>query len=154
LGDAPDKRATVTVHATAIAVDGRAALLFGASGSGKSDLALRCLIPVARLGGSVVTPELVADDQVEISLDGEHLVCRPPPTIAGRIEVRGLGIVDVPHVQLARVALAVVLDGPPAVRMPEPAARQILGIDIPEIRLSPFEASAPMKLLVALHQAR
>jgi len=154
LGDAPDKAASVTLHATAIAVDGRAALLFGASGSGKSDLALRCLIPAVRLGGRVVTPELVADDQVEIALKDGRLVCRPPSTIAGRLEVRGLGILDVPHVTNARVALAVVLDGPPAERMPEPAARQILGIEIPEIRLSPFEASAPMKLLLALHRVR
>ncbi len=144
----------MTLHATAIAVDGLAALLFGASGSGKSDLALRCLIPLARLGGRTVTPELVADDQVEFALEGGHLVCRAPPTITGRIEVRGLGIVDVPHVPKARVVLAVVLDGLPVERMPEPAERQILGIDIPEIRLSPFEASAPMKLLLALHQAR
>jgi serine kinase of HPr protein (carbohydrate metabolism regulator) len=144
----------VILHATAIAVGGRAALLFGASGSGKSDLALRCLIPIARLGGKAVTPELVADDQVEIALEGGQIVCRPPPPIAGRIEVRGLGIVDVPHLPMARVVLAVVLDGPPAERMPEPAMRQILGIDIPEIQLSPFEASAPMKLLLALQQAR
>ena len=154
MGGAADKPTAVIVHATAIAVDGRAALLFGASGSGKSDLALRCIVTVARLGSRLVTPELVADDQVEIALDGGHLVCRPPTTLAGRIEVRGLGIVDVPHVTVARVALAVVIDGPPAERMPPPATRQILGTEIPEIRLSPFEASAPMKLLLALQQAR
>lgn len=153
MGGAADKPTAVIVHATAIAVDGRAALLFGASGSGKSDLALRSIVTVARLGGRLVTPELVADDQVEITRDGGHLVCRPPTTLAGRIEVRGLGIVDVPHVTVARVALAVIIDGPPAERMPAPATRQILGMEVPEIRLSPFEASAPMKLLLALQQA-
>ena len=75
--------ASILLHATAVAIDGRAVLLRGPSGSGKSDLALRLIDAGARL---------VADDQSELSRRGDVLMVRAPATIAGLIEVRGLGI--------------------------------------------------------------
>src|SRR5690606_13913494 len=83
------------VHGTAIALKGRAALIRGESGSGKSDLALRC---VAQPASDLISGQalLVADDQVRAEVRGGkvHLSC--PETIKGLIEVRGLGIVAVP----------------------------------------------------------
>ncbi len=141
------------MHATAIAVDGRAALLFGPSGVGKSDLALRCVMLEARDGDRRLRAALVADDQVHVDVVDGALICRPPPTIAGRIEVRGLGILALTHVPSARVVLAVELTAGPIERLPAPATRDLLGLAIPELRLAPFEASAPFKLLLALARA-
>lgn len=143
------------IHATAIALDGQAALLLGPSGAGKSDLALRCLMLDARDGDRPLHATLVSDDQVALEVHDGRLVCSPPATIAGRIEVRGLGIMDMPHATRADVAIAVQLAGDgPIDRLPEPTTMSILGCPIPMLRLSPFEASAPAKLLLALARAR
>src|SRR3546814_15303755 len=87
------------VHATCIAIDGRGILLRGPSGSGKSDLALRLID-----GGAL----LVADDQVILTEADGELTASAPATIAGRMEVRGIGIVDMPH--LPQVGLTPVVD--------------------------------------------
>ena len=130
------------VHATCVAHAGRAVLLCGPSGSGKSDLALRLID-----GGA----ELVADDQVVLRNEDGRLIARAPEALAGRMEVRGIGIVAVAHVASAPVALAVDLVAPAAVeRMPEPAFRSFLDRSVPLIALAPFEASAPAKIRIAL----
>lgn len=122
-------------------------LLFGDTGSGKSDVALRLIA----MGAS-----LVADDRCEVFFDSASLRARPPRTIAGLLEIRGLGIVALPFVRNARIVLAVRLleDAPP--RLPErrryaPPPQ----IELPE-RLRPLEidvdasaASAPAKILAA-----
>ncbi|MFM9939890.1 MAG: HPr kinase/phosphorylase [Hyphomicrobiaceae bacterium] len=149
----PDPGRSRLLHATAIAVDGHAAVLLGPSGAGKSDLALRCLMLGALDGDRPLRARLVADDQVHVDSVGGALTCRPPPTIAGRIEVRGLGIMTVPHIERARVALVVQLTSGPIERLPEPVTFDILGHAIPALRLTPFEASAPFKLLLALARA-
>lgn len=139
------------VHATAVAVGGRAVLIRGPSGCGKSDLALRCL--ACAPGPFLPEPAaLVADDQVEIARVGSTLRASAPHAIRGLIEVRGLGIVTVASVASAEVVLAADLVSPADVeRLPEPAqAARIQGIDVPVVRLAPFEASAPIKLLLAL----
>src|SRR3954462_7314605 len=87
-----------TLHATTVALDGRAVLIAGPSASGKSDLALRLLDR-----GFV----LVSDDQTIIKRDGDRLIASPPPTIAGKLEIRGIGIVDMETVTNMPVALFV-----------------------------------------------
>jgi serine kinase of HPr protein (carbohydrate metabolism regulator) len=139
------------VHATAIAVAGRAVLIRGPSGSGKSDLALRCLAFVP----SPVLPlpvGLVSDDQVRIERLGNRLEASAPAAICGKLEVRGLGIVTVPAVPAAEVVLVADLVSPAEIeRLPDPALTvNLLGIDVPAIRLAPFEPSAPIKLLMWL----
>lgn len=140
-----------TVHATAIALAGRGVLIRGPSGSGKSDLALRCLaLPVSHLSPDQF--QLIADDRVVLrrATGGIELTC--PPAIAGQLEVRGIGIVNVPSASAARLAL--VADLVPQTRaierMPEPAAVDILGHRVLGIKLHAFEASAPLKLLLAM----
>ena len=129
-------------HGTVVAFDGRAVLLRGQPGTGKSDLALRLIA----LGA-----ELVADDQVELAAEGDGIVARAPPTIAGMIEVRGLGIRALPHRPWASLALVADLVAPDKVeRLPEPAMAMIEGREIPILTLDPFTASAPIKLLLAL----
>jgi RNase adaptor protein for sRNA GlmZ degradation len=132
------------IHATCVALDGRGVLLRGASGSGKSDLALR-LIDEGAL--------LVADDQTEIGEEQGRLVARAPATIAGRLEVRGLGIVNQPALASAPLALLVDLVPPSAVeRLPEERHERLCGRDIPVIALDPFAASAVAKIRLALER--
>lgn len=130
-----------TLHASCVAIEGRAVLIEGASGAGKSDLALRLIDRGATL---------VSDDYTFLRRDGTQLIASPPPNIAGKIEVRGLGIVDMPHVAEAPVALLVAV-GEPVARLPEPgAARIVLGIAVPFVALDALHASAPVKVELAL----
>lgn len=131
-----------TIHATCVAIDGRGILLSGPSGSGKSDLALRLIDR-----GAV----LVSDDYTVCCADGSVVVASPPATIAGRIEVRGIGIVEMGHLPQVTVALLIHLDGT-VERMPDPATRLVAGTAIPLLRLAAFEASAPLKVALALAQ--
>jgi len=128
------------IHATAVAIGTRAVLLTGASGAGKSDLALRLIDRGAAL---------ISDDQVVVEVGGDRLLASPPETIAGRIEVRGVGIVAMDHQRSVPVALIVDLSAE-AARMPEPRTRLIEGCELPLVALSPFEASAPIKVELAL----
>lgn len=141
------------VHATAIALDAeRGALLVGPSGAGKSDLALRCLACTAIVSGRAVSPMLVSDDQVVLTRSGDVIQAAPPASIAGALEVRGLGILSFPHLALARVRLVVDLTpDAPIARLPDPVATIArLGVELPLLRLAAFEASAPLKVLLAL----
>jgi HPr kinase/phosphorylase len=142
------------VHATVVALGDKAALIRGPSGSGKSDLALRC-IATPPLSGLDRRAELVADDQVRIARTDDVLWIRPPPTIAGKMEVRGVGILNVPHRPEARLVL--VVDLVPRYEVPryplETPTAEFLGLRVPLLRLSAFEASAPIKLLLALNAA-
>jgi len=128
------------LHATTVAIDGMAVLIEGASGSGKSDLALRLIDR-----GAI----LVSDDQTLVVRAGATLLARAPTTIAGRIEVRGIGILAMPYVEDVPVALLVRVDGA-IERMPERSVRNIAGIDVREVAIAPFEASAPIKVELAL----
>ena len=128
------------LHATTVAIDGVAVMIEGASGSGKSDLALRLIDR-----GAV----LVSDDQTLVIRVGKTLRARPPSTIAGRIEVHGIGILAMPHVEDVPVGLLVRIDGA-IERMPERRARKIAGIDVRQFAVDPFHASAPIKVELAL----
>lgn len=139
------------VHATALALGDRGALIRGPSGAGKSDLALRC-IAAAPLAACPVRAELVSDDQVVLTRTDRGIDASPPATIAGKIEVRGVGIVAMPYRPSARLVLVVDLVSAAEVpRYPlQPASAELLGVVVPRIGLAPFEASAPVKLLLAL----
>jgi HPr kinase/phosphorylase len=130
------------LHATAVAIDGRALLLRGASGSGKSDLAVRLIDAGARL---------VADDQSELYRRGDAIIVRAPATIAGLLEVRGIGILRFDALSEAPVALIVDLVPAEKIeRLPARHSETILGLALPLIRVMPFEASAAAKLRLAL----
>ena len=141
----PDQVAEI--HGTCVAVDGAGVLLCGPSGNGKSDLALRLID-----GGAL----LVADDLTRLVRERGGLLAVAPERLAGRMEVRGLGIVALPHVRRAPLTLIVDLVAPEAIeRLPEALTRSHLGLAVPLIRLDPFEASAPAKVrLAARHLGR
>ena len=134
-----------TLHATCVAIGGVAILVTGPSGSGKSDLALRLIDR-----GAI----LVSDDYTILQRDGSMLVASPPDSIAGKIEVRGLGIVDMPFATNLPVALLVELDAE-VTRMPEAGSgRAVAGLMLPSMALAPFERSAAIKVELALKQRR
>src|SRR5260370_18657619 len=129
---------TILLHATAVAIGGRGVLLRGASGAGKSDLALRLIDAGARL---------IADDQSELHRRGDSIIARAPATIAGLVEVRGIGIIRLDALAEAPVALLVDLAAPQSLeRLPARRSERVLGLHLPLIALAPFEASAPAKL--------
>lgn len=129
-----------TVHATTVAIGGRAVLIFGRSGAGKSDLALRLIDRGA---------SLVSDDYTIVSARDGALVTAPPDTIAGKMELRGVGIIDLAYESGVPAALMVDLDQDPD-RLPEPGTRDIAGVAIPVITLHGLEPSAPIKVEKAL----
>ena len=130
------------VYGTCVAINGKAVLFRGPSGSGKSDLALR----VIEAGG-----QLVADDQTVLTRESERLVATCPDPISGQIEVRGIGIVPVDTVRRAPLALVMDLVPPEQVeRFPEPGRCSYLDIEIPLLTIAPFEISAAAKVRLAL----
>jgi serine kinase of HPr protein (carbohydrate metabolism regulator) len=129
-----------TVHAGCVAIGGRGVLLAGPSGAGKSDLAIR-LIDRGAL--------LVSDDYTLLRVEKRALVATAPVTIAGKIELRGVGIIAKPYVRDVPVALLVDLGLAP-VRLPEPASRMLLGVALPTVSLNGLEPSAPIKVEAAL----
>jgi serine kinase of HPr protein (carbohydrate metabolism regulator) len=118
-----------TIHATAVLTGAKALLIRGEPGSGKSRLALRLIqtLPFARL---------IGDDRVHLEAHNGRLLVRPAGTLAGLIEVRGLGIRTVPHEPLAVVGWVLDLV-PEADRLPEPDARRavISGVTLPRLAL-------------------
>ena len=129
------------VHASAVAIDGRAVLIGGRSGAGKSDLAFR-LIDRGAL--------LISDDYCDVQRTEGGLRASAPPTILGKIEVRGLGVIEMETAQQVPVALLVDLDQAPD-RLPEPGeTRALAGVAVPVLYLAGLEASAPLKVEAAL----
>lgn len=129
-----------TIHAGCVAIDGRGVLILGPSGAGKSDLAIRLIDRGA---------QLVSDDYTRLHGAGDWLVASPPDNIAGKIELRGVGIVERPFRANVPIALAVEL-GAPAHRLPDPAQRGWLGHSVPVLALNGLEPSTPIKVEAAL----
>jgi serine kinase of HPr protein (carbohydrate metabolism regulator) len=148
----------VNIHASCVLLDraGEAfgapadagVLLLGDSGVGKSDLALRLIERGATL---------VADDRTELFVEDGALFARAPTSLAGLLEVRGVGILELPHAKKARIALAVrIVGSSEIVRLPEPAYYDppeglvmTAALRPPLLHLAPFEISAPAKIVAA-----
>ena len=151
----PELPRTVILHATCLDIEGRGVLVQGRSGAGKSDLALR-LIDQPGLGvmGKALKPaRLVADDQVVIRRLGVRLLASPPEKLQGLIEIRGLGILQIPFCPETILHLIVVIGQREQMpRMPEPNdfIGEILGTRLPRIALDAKAASAPARVRAAL----
>ena len=118
-------------------------MISGPSGSGKSDLALRLMDRGFKL---------VSDDQTLVRRNGERLIASAPPNIAGKIEVRGIGILDVETATDVPIALLVELTSD-IQRLPDDARqRPILGIALPIVSIDAMTASAAAKVVLALQR--
>lgn len=130
-----------TIHVSSVAIDGRAVLIGGRSGAGKSDLALRLIDRGATL---------ISDDYTFVRREKDVAYASAPERIAGQIEVRGVGIVEMAVAQNVPVALYIDLSGEP-VRLPEGKDRlAICGVPVPSLALDGYHSSAPLKVEAAL----
>ena len=130
-----------TMHASTVALDGQAVLITGPSGSGKSDLALRMLDRGFTL---------VSDDQTIVRRDGDRLIASAPANIAGKLEIRGVGIVEMETVKDVPVALLVELTSE-IQRLPDDRReRPVLGVNVPLVSVDALTASAASKVALAL----
>ncbi len=132
------------LHGSCVAIGQDGVLLLGASGSGKSDLALRLMNRGALL---------VGDDYLVPDVRDSALWVRPAPRLAGMIEVRNLGLCTAQYLAEARIALVVRLDGTPQ-RLPVDEIEIVQGIGLPRLILNAYEASAPIKVDWALQHRR
>ncbi len=138
----PSIKSPLLLHASCVVWRGHGLLLRGASGAGKSDLALRLIDRGA---------ELVADDLVQVEADGPRLWAAPLAQGAGLLEVRGVGVLRFPFVEKALLSHVVEL-GDVAARLPDEQTVVIESVSLPFIVLSAFEASAVAKILAWLER--
>jgi HPr kinase/phosphorylase len=133
-----------TVHATALVIEKKGVLLRGPSGSGKSDLALRLIDD-----GAV----LISDDRTALIQRDGNVVAQCPASIAGKLEVRGVGILDVPYIEEAALSMIVnLVESAQVERLPLRSKAELLGCRIPLMLLEPFEASATAKIKMAIRR--
>jgi serine kinase of HPr protein (carbohydrate metabolism regulator) len=133
-----------TIHASCVVVGERGLLIRGTSGSGKSTLA-RELVAHAARGGLFAAH--VADDRTRLQAIHGRILARPVPEIGGKLEVRGLGILPVPHEPAAVIHLVIDLSSEPPARLPEPAegATTLCGIAVARL---PLRSGTPCSDLI------
>ncbi len=122
-------------------------MIAGPSGAGKSDLALRLIDAGA---------QLISDDQTSLSAEKGILTASAPPSIAGLIEARHIGLLRMPFVASATTALYIELTPPEAKleRLPGAQAIELLGCLIPKhVCLPAFAASTPARIRALLANA-
>jgi serine kinase of HPr protein (carbohydrate metabolism regulator) len=133
------------IHASCVIWRDHGILLRGASGAGKSDLALRLIEAGATL---------VADDQVHLEIVGDAVLARPPQVLQGLLEIRGLGLLNFPFQAPAEVTLVIDLVAPERVeRLPAPNQVTLLGHPLPLFHLSAWPASTVHKVGLAMQLA-
>jgi len=135
-----------TIHASAVLIGPKAALIRGPTGSGKSRLVWDLLQAAAR--GALPFARLVADDRAHVEACAGRLLVRPAPALAGLVEMHGLGIRRLPYEPLAAVALVVDLAAADAARHPGPGAvRTVIGgVNLPRLAVAPAVPALPLVL--------
>ncbi len=136
-----------TIHACAVVIDGQGILILGKSGSGKSELALD-LLDQCKLRG--LSGALIGDDRINLSKQGDDVIARVPPQLAGLIEVRGSGIHKIDYVSSGKLNFAVrLVESSNAVRMPDNHDEEIApGIYLPCLTL-PMGNFSALRVILA-----
>ena len=135
-----------TIHASAVLVGAKAALIRGPAGSGKSRLAWNLLQAAAQ--GVLTFARLVADDRVHHDVHAGRLLVRPAPRLAGLIEIHGLGIRQMAFEPVAVVGLVIDLAATDAARLPDAKAATtvIAGVTLPRLAVATGQAALPLVL--------
>jgi len=135
-----------SVHASAVLVGTRAVLIRGASGSGKSRLALGLIL--AARAGQLPETTLIGDDRIHLTAQAGALRVRGVPELAGKIEIRGLGLRTLGFAPEGDVGLVVDLAAADAERLPPPQAMRttVLGLEIPRIPVAAGHDPLPLVL--------
>ncbi len=143
----------ITLHGTCVSVGGLGVLIIGPPASGKSSLALRLMDePGYGIATGLMRGELVSDDQVVVRQNGNGLIASAPPNLAGKLEIRGLGIVAVAALPDVSLALVVALKPHAEIeRMPRPQSQAILGVLLPLVEIDGRSPSAPARLRAAIN---
>lgn len=134
------------IHGTCVVYQDKGILFIGKSGSGKSDIALRMIMNK--------DAKLLADDRVDIREENDSIIASPPPAILGMMEVRGIGLCRFEPVLQAKISLVVELveDRNQITRLPSNQYYQIMGVDVPQMKIYPFDASSIDKVILACCQ--
>ena len=135
-----------TIHASAVLIGPKAALIRGPEGSGKARLVWDLLQAAAQ--GALPFARLVADDRAYVEACTGRLLVRPAPALVGMIEIRGLGIRRLPFEPLAAVGLVVDLAAEDAARLPAPQAGRtaIAGVSLPRLAIAAGMPALPVVL--------
>lgn len=135
-----------SIHATAVVTGDRGILIRGPSGSGKSRLAFDLIL--AGRAGQIAPVTLIGDDRVRLTASAGSLIVAGVSELAGKIEIRGLGIRSIGFAQQAPVAVVVDLDAADAERLPSPQALKttLCGLEIPRIPVGRSYAPLPLVL--------
>lgn len=143
--DRDDDTSSLLLHASAVRLWDKGILLLGRSGSGKSDLALRLIDAGATL---------IADDQVRLFRSGGQLLAQAPEQLLGLIEIRGIGIMRLPHTSGALDLAVDFEEADQQDRLPEPDKTGWHGIDLPKITIDPHASSAVARIKTVLRSER
>ena len=133
----------VNVHASCVAFGNKAVLIRGPSGAGKSDLVLQLI------DNQLKCATLVSDDQTMLLRENSKVMVFPPPAIAGKLEIRGIGIVEVPYLPKAELDLVIDLKPDKQIeRMPDAISLRtvILGVQFRCYFIDPTRPSAAAKI--------
>jgi len=133
---------TATIHASAVLIGPKAALIRGPAGSGKSRLVWDLL------QSAMAFTRLVADDRAHVEVCAGRLLVRPAPALAGMLEIRGLGIRRLPYEPVAAVGLVVDLAAEDAARQPgQEAGKAVIGgVSLPRLAIAPGMPALAMVL--------
>ena len=134
----------LNIHASLVALDNKGILLLGKSGCGKSDLALRLIMEKGA--------KLVADDRVDLFVSDEKLFGATPQNIAGKLEIRGVGIGLFPVQEQIEITLCVELcpEKEKIERLPNNETAEFLGVSVTKLKLYPFECSTLCKIIAKI----
>ena len=136
-----DRGRVIPRQATCVAIGGRALLIEGAPGIGKTSLALALIDRGAAL---------IGDDGVMLEARADALFAAPHPHTRGLVEVRNLGILTLAAADPTRIALVIRLDPAAPRHIDTAASERLLGIAIPVLMLTPGDAMLPIKAEIAL----
>jgi HPr kinase/phosphorylase len=138
------------VHASCVAFGNHAVLIRGKPGSGKSDLALQLIESQGYgLGTQLLRAKLVADDQVVLQREKDLVFANPPQNLAGKLEIRGRGIITIAYRKKAKLCLVIDLKPQAEItRMPDHAETMldILGVQFSHYCVDPTASSAAARI--------